>query len=624
MNSLAKSGGRAATKSTRVARSAVPYAVAVAALLLGLVLGQFDLVRLTLWVIFGLLALSLDWVWGQGGIFSFGQTAFFGVAGYAYGVVAINMQSTQGGTTVALLSAVAVGAVMAGLLGYFMFYGRISDVYLAIITLAVTLVLLTFFGSTADPKYAIGAARFGGYNGMTGIPPLALGIPGVFDSPLSIKATYFFMVIAASVIFFLVRMLVRAPVGRILAAIRENELRAELLGYDVRRYKLLAFIVGGAIAGFAGAMYAAWGLFINPAVFSLAQAAAVIIWVLVGGRGTLVGAFLGVVVVEGLSTALGGVTSQTPLILGVILILIVLFVPNGLVSLWSRAASRLGRNARSTAASNSIAVAHGTVDTAVSDRLPRASERTKTQWEAGATPILETTDLAISFGGLQAVAGVTLGFDQGMHSLIGPNGAGKSTFFNLLVGRYSPSNGRIRYKGRDITGLKPHQRAQLGIGIKLQAASIFGQLSVHENLWLAAYACCRDRNEAHAIANAMLRQVALEADAHRLAAYLSHGSQQWLEIGMVLASRPELVLLDEPTSGMTREETRQTADLVKGLSKLATIVVVEHDMEFVRELGAPIAVFHEGKLFRRGTLGDLRRDEDVLNIYLGKRSHVAG
>src|SRR5260370_21676285 len=202
-----------------------------------------------------------------------------------------------------MLAAVVVGA----LIGYVAFYGRVGPMYLAVVTLTVTLILYQLMGSTADPKYAIGDARLGGYNGMTNIPSWALaGRGGWALGPVQ----YFYVV--AGVLYLALMFcvtLARSSFGRILQGIRENEPRMELLGYDVRWRKLLAFVISAALAGLAGALFASWGNFINPEVFSLPQAALVVIWVLVGGRGTLWGAILGAVVVRYLTGFPGGTGS---------------------------------------------------------------------------------------------------------------------------------------------------------------------------------------------------------------------------------------------------------------------------------------------------------------------------
>jgi branched-chain amino acid transport system permease protein len=220
-------------------------------------------------------------------------------------------------------------AVVATLIGYVAFYGRVGSMYLAVVTLTVTLILYQVMGSTADPKYAIGEARLGGYNGMTNIPSLSLAGPG---SPPLGPLGYFY--VCAGLLFIALIVCVglsRSSYGQILQGIRENELRMELLGYDVRWRKLLAFVISAALAGLAGSLFASWGNFINPEVFSLPQAAVVVIWVLVGGRGTLWGAILGTVVVQYLTSLLGEAgATYTTVALGSALVAIVLLFRGGL------------------------------------------------------------------------------------------------------------------------------------------------------------------------------------------------------------------------------------------------------------------------------------------------------
>ncbi len=307
----------------------VAWAGAVLALAaLPLVLSLFQVVRLTVFIAFCLLALSLDLIWGFGGILSFGQAAFFGVGGYAYGVVGIN----TGLTMFALAAAALSAAVLAVLLGYFTFYGRIGAMYFAVITLTVTLILHQVMGTTADPRYAIGAARLGGYNGMTNIPSLALELPGRPPLLLDPVPLYYAVTALLLAILALCGALMRSPFGRVLAAIREDEGRTELLGYDVRWRKLMIFVLSGGVAGLAGGLFAAWGNFINPQVFSLSQSALVVIWVMVGGRGTLYGAIVGALVVQFLTSYLGAASvTYTTVVLGLILVVIVLLFPRGLV-----------------------------------------------------------------------------------------------------------------------------------------------------------------------------------------------------------------------------------------------------------------------------------------------------
>ena len=609
-----KEGGRQLLRVTlgRIPREAAGIVVVVAVALFAGVVPEFQALQLTQWILYGLLALSLTFVWGYAGIFSFGQAAFFGIGGYAYGVAAINLVGRTGETFSAVLVAVAAAALTAAILGYFMFYGKVGDVYVAIITLAFTLVLFTFMSSTAGPQYTIGEAPLGGYNGMIGIPPLSYGLPGGSATPLNVTQMLALVASGAVILALGLRVLLRRPFGRIVAGLRENELRTQLLGYDVRRYKLIVFVIGGAIAGLAGSGYAMWGLIMTPTIFSLQQAALVVIFVLVGGRTSLLGAFVGAFLLQGLSSVLGGSGGNaSPVILGLVLIAIVMVLPQGLVPAASAFVQRFVPRLQPEPPQLPVLAASP-------ERFPVGSGKESAQGE-----VLEAVDLRKAFGGLAAVDGVSLAFEQkGVHCLIGPNGAGKSTFFNLLVGRYRPTSGRVMFSGEEITRREPHERVRRGLGIKLQVASLYKDLPVFENMWLASYAKTRDANAANTRTSDILGWLDLSPRANDLVGELAHGQQQWLEIGMALATEPATILLDEPTAGMTREETTRTAELVTLLGERASVIVVEHDMEFVRQLNVPVTVFHQGKIFAQGSIDELRRDERVLEIYLGRGGNV--
>jgi urea transport system permease protein len=292
--------------------------------------------ELTVYMIMAILALSLGLIWGYGGILCFGQAAFFGLGAYTYAIAMFNI----GESTLPFLLAVALPAAFAALLGYFMFYGRISDVYLGVITLTVTLILFNSVNSTAGPEYHIGAARLGGFNGIPSIPPL--NIPGRPDATLDLEGMFYLSTGLLLATYFGLRLLLASHFGRVMVGIRENERRAELLGYDPRAYKLAAFTLGGALAGLAGCLFANWGEFVSPTIFGLSQSAQIIIWVIVGGRGTLIGPMLGCIGIQWLTATLGAnqtsgtggladLWTNAPLVLGAILIVFVLLVPKGLV-----------------------------------------------------------------------------------------------------------------------------------------------------------------------------------------------------------------------------------------------------------------------------------------------------
>ena len=292
--------------------------------------------ELTVYMIMAILALSLALVWGYGGILCFGQSAFFGLGAYTYAIAMFNI----GESTLPFLLAIAVPAAFAALLGYFIFYGRISDVYLGVITLTVTLILFNSINSTAGPEFHIGVAKLGGFNGIPGIPPL--NVPGDKNAQIDLEGMFYLSTASLLLTYFGLRALLASGFGRTIVGIRENEQRAQLLGYDPRAYKLATFTIGAALAGYAGCLFANWGSFVSPTIFGLAQSAQIIIWVIVGGRGTLIGPILGCVGIQWLTAALGAnapsgdagwqaLLGNVPLILGAILIAFVLLVPKGLV-----------------------------------------------------------------------------------------------------------------------------------------------------------------------------------------------------------------------------------------------------------------------------------------------------
>jgi branched-chain amino acid transport system ATP-binding protein len=233
-------------------------------------------------------------------------------------------------------------------------------------------------------------------------------------------------------------------------------------------------------------------------------------------------------------------------------------------------------------------------------------------------PILETRGLNKHFGGLHVTADVDLALEEGeIHCLIGPNGAGKSTLFRLILGEHAPSSGGIFYAGEDITALKSFQRIRRGISVKFQVPGIFKALSARQNLEIALQHHL-EGGSLNAEADRLLAFLNLSEAGTQLAGNLSHGQKQWLEIGMAISLKPKLLLLDEPTAGMSPTETHATGEIVKTLNAGGvTILAVEHDMSFVRQVARRVTVLHLGRIFAQGTIEQVVADERVAAIYLG-------
>ena len=235
----------------------------------------------------------------------------------------------------------------------------------------------------------------------------------------------------------------------------------------------------------------------------------------------------------------------------------------------------------------------------------------------GSPVLLQTTGLSKAFGGVHAVTQVNFRLRRGeLRCLIGPNGAGKSTFFKMLSGQLRPTAGTIIFDGHDITGEPQHRIARLGIGIKNQVPSVWDGLSVYEHFWIAAHRRVGAR-AAHAVADGLLGEFGLGAIAGREVGVLAHGERQWVEIGMVVAQRPKLILLDEPTAGMAGDEVKRTADLLRAVNVNASLVVVEHDMQFIKMIGSIVTVLHQGRILIEDAMENVLNSRIVREVYLG-------
>ena len=234
-------------------------------------------------------------------------------------------------------------------------------------------------------------------------------------------------------------------------------------------------------------------------------------------------------------------------------------------------------------------------------------------------PILETRGLTMRFGGVVAVDNVDFTMAEGeLRCLIGPNGAGKTTFFRCLTHQYKPTSGHVLYRGGDITGSHTHEIARRGIGIKTQVPSVFDGLDVRENIWISARRLHKKR-EADRVVDEILERLGLTAVSKRLVGQLAHGERQGVELGIVLTGDPELILLDEPTAGMTHEEVHRTTEMIREINRTASLIVVEHDMQFIKAIANRVTVFNQGAILVEDTMENVLKNQQVRDIYLGKR-----
>ncbi|KLU20957.1 urea ABC transporter [Caballeronia mineralivorans PML1(12)] len=235
-------------------------------------------------------------------------------------------------------------------------------------------------------------------------------------------------------------------------------------------------------------------------------------------------------------------------------------------------------------------------------------------------PLLQARNVTMRFGGVTAVRSVDFSLGEvELRCLIGPNGAGKSTFFKMLTGQLRPSEGSIHFRNTDITGSNPHQIARLGVGIKTQVPNVFNGLSVRENVFIGA-GRRKSLARAQRIVDETLTRLQLDTIADRIVGQLAHGQRQWVEIATVLAQEPELILLDEPAAGMNHEEVLRTAELIREINKTQALVVVEHDMQFIRMIARTVTVFSQGEVLVEGSVETVLSDQRVKDVYLGRRA----
>lgn len=339
--------------------------VIVMAAALPFFIGLYTLLNMNSFLLMTFLAMGLALLWGFGGILSLGQSAFLGLGGYAYGVIAINLGDIAGQTGVALAGAVATAVVFAALLSWIIFYGRLRGVYVSIIMLVVTLLFETFLNQTAGPQWKIGAANLGGNNGLgrfsgaiLELPSIHLGFGGNALALVGSSRGFYYVTLALIVIVYLaLRLLVNSRFGVTLAAVREDPDRAEMLGYDIRLLQSVAFCIGAALAALSGILYVSWGNFITPSVFGVTSNILPVIWVAVAGRRSLLAAVLGAVALQWGSQALALQGEYALVVQGALLVVAVLLLPEGLISLgqvashWS---SRLSRRLSGRPASSEL------------------------------------------------------------------------------------------------------------------------------------------------------------------------------------------------------------------------------------------------------------------------------
>src|ERR1700722_11930060 len=575
--------------------------------------------RILVWGLFGI---GFDILFGYTGLLSFGQSAFYGTGGF----VAAYLLTQAGFPSVWL--ALIIGMAAAGVVGYLvgLIALRRTGIYFAMITVAIAEV---FYFVEFSPL----SAYTGGENGLPGVPTptLYLGFATIrIDSSLSM---YVFLAACYFVGLVIALRIVRSPVGAVLSAIRDNPLRAAAVGHNIHAYKLAAFVVAAAYAGFAGGLLGVLQAFMPPDAFTFDTSGQLVMQTAIGGAGTLFGPLIGAALwlfLQDFLQSAFDLGAAWKLVLGLVFVLLVCFlrrgIVGGLVDLVALVRGLAAPKAGVATAAAAPAVAAEPVKLAPTTAMP--ARRRAIDGTAG--PILQASGLSKRYGGLVANSDIDFSVEDGeLRGIIGPNGAGKTTFFKMLTCEVRPTSGKIVFEGRDITGMTVTDVCQLGLTKSYQVNQLFTRLTVRENLTISALAALRgdfrlDLFRSLSSIRGLREQVEhtlelvdLTARPDTPVAALAYGEKRRLEIGLALASSPSLLLLDEPLAGMSPQERIETVKLLKSISRGRTMVIIDHDMDSLFELVGRVTVLQEGRVLVEGTPNEIKGNAKVQEAYLG-------
>ena len=584
--------------------------------------------RILVWGLFGI---GFDILFGFTGLLSFGQSALYGTGGF---VTAYLLTRTGFHHVV---SALFIGMIAAAVVGYLvgLIALRRTGIYFAMITVAIAEV---FYFVEFNPL----SDWTGGENGLPGVPSPSFDLGFTSFHFSSGWPLYGFLAFWYFVGIVIALRIIRSPVGAVLRAIRDNPLRATAVGHNIHGYKLTAFVVAAAYAGFAGGLLGIMQAFMPPDAFMFETSAQLVMQTAIGGTGTLFGPLLGAAIwlfLQDFLQAALGLGAAWKLVLGIIFVLLVCFLRHGIiggfVDLYALVTGKKavaeepaqdGPIPGLTAEEEQKAAEAAIAKIPVASPLP-PRHRDGDDYKG---PILQATGLTKRYGGLLANSDINFTVNHGeLRGIIGPNGAGKSTFFKMLTCEVAPTSGKIVFEGNDITGQSVTDVCQLGLTKSYQVNQLFSQLTVRDNIVIAVLAELRGKFRLDLFrsiesipgltdqVNHTLAMVNLTARADTPVASLAYGEKRRLEIGLALANSPSLLLLDEPLAGMSPRERVETVKLLKSISQGRTMIIIDHDMDSLFELVERVTVLQEGRVLVEGTPEEIKGNPTVQEAYLG-------
>lgn len=613
--------------------------------------------------IYASLALGLNIVVGFAGLLDLGYAAFFAIGAYAYGILnsfqlhpawgpfwvplehlglVLPFPGDSGGTVVHFTLSFWIGLPLAAVIaaGCGMAFGaptlRLKGDYLAIVTLG--------FGEIVPIVFRNWSSLTNGAAGLNGV-----GAPVLFGHSFGVNATpyYYVAILLVAALIFASLRLRDSRIGRAWMAIREDEIAAGAMGVNRTRFKLLAFATGAAFAGATGVLFIAKLQTATPDMFAFPVSVMILVMIVFGGIGSVWGAVAGAVilqllqswwlqdlsgVVDALGRAIGSrwlahvdLTQSTELIFGIILVVMMLYRRQGLIPAYRPPAAL------------SFEQQHAVVQRGFGDL-----KLSGLGGQVSGGPALQARGVTVKFGGLTALNAVDIDVPAGgVVAVIGPNGSGKSTLFNVITGLVPADSGSIRFHGEEVLGLHDYQILAKGIARTFQNIRLFPTLTVLQNVLIGQHARLRTgalsavirppgtRREERAAIDWAMEILAIFGNrltprAGQAVGGLSYANRRRTEIARALASRPRLLLLDEPTAGMNPAETLELAEQIKGLKGLGlTVLLIEHKLDVVTTLADTVYVLDHGEVIARGTPAEVRRDEDVLRAYLGRNAQAA-